>query len=119
VAVDLHREALVGLRRAAIWYEEQRSGLGDEFVDRIRATLERVGDHPSEYPIWPGTEGSPTPIRRALVERFPYAIAVEIQPDVLSSSRLRMRSGARFTGCTALAPAPPNKGIAADERGSS
>jgi hypothetical protein len=30
VAADLHREALAELRRAAIWYDEQRPGLGDE-----------------------------------------------------------------------------------------
>jgi hypothetical protein len=83
VAVDLHREALAELRRAAIWYDEQRGGLGEEFIDQIRATLEEVDDHPKGYPIWPGTGGSPVPIRRALVERFPYAIAFEIRADAL------------------------------------
>jgi plasmid stabilization system protein ParE len=82
VAADLHREALAELRRAAIWYDEQRPGLGDEFVDEIGATIERLSDHPGEYSVWPGTKGSPVPIRRALVKRFPYAIAFESQADV-------------------------------------
>ena len=82
MAADLHPEALAELRRAAIWYDEQRPGLGDEFVEEITATLEGIGDHPNEYSVWPGTEGSPIAIRRALVKRFPYAIAFETHPDV-------------------------------------
>ena len=83
MAADLHSEARAELRRSAIWYDEQRPGLGDELVEQVATTFREIEDHPTEYPVWPGTESSPVPIRRALVERFPYAIAFEAHADTV------------------------------------
>ena len=33
------------------------------------------------YPVWPGTEAAPTPIRKALLEQFPYLVVFELQAE--------------------------------------
>lgn len=82
MAVELHPDALHELRSAALWYDGRRGGLGDEFVLEITDCLQRIVDEPNSYPIWPGTaETGSAAIRRALVKRFPYAIAFEVHPD--------------------------------------
>ncbi|MDC0743369.1 type II toxin-antitoxin system RelE/ParE family toxin [Polyangium mundeleinium] len=79
--VELHSEARNDLRAAALWYDEQHPGLGDEFVGAVARVIERIGAAPASFPIWPGTEGGPSIIRRALVDRFPYAVGFEVHPE--------------------------------------
>jgi hypothetical protein len=43
-------DAREDLLAAADWYEDQRQGLGDEFLDAIGETLERVNAAPLSYP---------------------------------------------------------------------
>ena len=75
--VKLHPEARTEFRSAALWYEERRPGLGDEFVEAIELVLGRIDETPKSFPSWTGTwMGSPE-IRKATVEHFPYVIAFE------------------------------------------
>jgi len=85
---------LAELRSAALWYEEKRPGLGDDFVGEVTATLSRVGAAPKTFALWPQVRGTAYPIRRASAARFPYAIAFEIHPDhlyVLAVAHVRRR----------------------------
>jgi toxin ParE1/3/4 len=77
VRLELHPEARSELRSAALWYDERRPGLGDEFIAEVSATLERIGDSPESYPAWPGTRAEGPLIRKATTQRFPYVIAFE------------------------------------------
>jgi plasmid stabilization system protein ParE len=77
VRLELHPEARAELRSAALWYEERRPGLGDEFISEISASLDRVRDTPESYPVWPGTPAVDPLIRKATAQRFPYLIAFE------------------------------------------
>ena len=52
--VELHPEARAELRSAALWYDERRPGLGDEFIAGVLAALDRIGDAPESYPAWLG-----------------------------------------------------------------
>ncbi len=79
--VDLHPEAGGEIRSAALWHEERRDGLGDEFVAAISTAIQRIADAPKLFPRWPGTERAPAVIRKAAVERFPYVIAFEEHED--------------------------------------
>jgi toxin ParE1/3/4 len=81
VRVDLHPEARAEVRAAALWYEEQRAGLGDRFLARFDQALHRLEEAPHTYPVWPGTEVGPVPIRKAVLDQFPYLIAFELQTD--------------------------------------
>jgi plasmid stabilization system protein ParE len=50
------------------WYEAQREGLGDEFLDVVRATLESTRAYPESAPV------ALRDIRRQLLRRFPYGL---------------------------------------------
>jgi hypothetical protein len=57
VRLELHPEARAELRSAALWYDERRSGLGDEFIAEVSATLDRIGD--AQNPIRLGRARGP------------------------------------------------------------
>jgi toxin ParE1/3/4 len=59
------------------WYENERPGLGLEFLDELRATYNRIADGPLKYQELRGS------IRRALLRRFPYAVYFAIEGDVV------------------------------------
>ena len=50
------------------WYEARREGLGDEFLEVVRATIETIGAHPESAPV------VHRDIRRQLLRRFPYGL---------------------------------------------
>ncbi|AUX28248.1 MULTISPECIES: type II toxin-antitoxin system RelE/ParE family toxin [Sorangium] len=79
--VELHPEARAELRAAAIWYDERRPGLGDEFIAEVSSMLDTIGEATASFQIWPGTSPAPRSIRRAIVGRFPYVIAFEVHPE--------------------------------------
>ena len=61
-------EALADLDEAYLWYEEQRQGLGVEFIQAIESRLEQIQSNQKQFPRIRFV------IRRAIVTRFPYAI---------------------------------------------
>jgi plasmid stabilization system protein ParE len=67
-APDAAADATAGFR----WYEEQRPGLGSQFLDCVLACLERVRRSPE---LLARVRGE---FRRALVRRFPYAVFYEL-----------------------------------------
>lgn len=79
--VELHPEARAEVRAAALWYEERLPGLGDRFVERVSEVLQRLQRAPALYAIWAGTEAAPVPIRKALLEQFPYLVAFELHAE--------------------------------------
>lgn len=79
--VELHPEARAELRDAALWYDEQRPGLGDELMAAVSSMLWRIRELPASFPVWPGTSAAPNTIRRAVVSRFPYVIAFEMHAE--------------------------------------
>jgi hypothetical protein len=79
VRIELHPEAQSEIRSAALWYEERRAGLGDEFIEEVSKGLWRVEQSPASFPVWPGTGESLVPIRKVVLGRFPYLIAFEVR----------------------------------------
>ena len=75
--LELHPDARAEVRSVALWYDERRTGLGDEFIGEVSAALDRIGDTPESSPAWPGTRGAGPLIRKGSVQRFPYLIAFE------------------------------------------
>ena len=60
--------AQADIRAVALWYESRRAGLGSEFILHFDALVERIEQNPLQFPeIGSG-------VRRALLQRFPYAI---------------------------------------------
>lgn len=61
-------EAARDIEEAASWYEQQRYGLGHEFLDEVLKTYTRIVDQPVLFP----TVHRKT--RRALIHRFPFGV---------------------------------------------
>ena len=49
--VRLRPEAEQDLAEAEKWYDEQRPGLGGDFLDEARATFSTMSEMPSMYPV--------------------------------------------------------------------
>lgn len=62
---------------ARAWYEEQRPGLGQTFAAAVDRALAGIVQNPLAYPCVHGET------RRALVQRFPYAIYFRVVSDEL------------------------------------
>jgi plasmid stabilization system protein ParE len=72
--------AQADIREAALWYESRRPGLGSDFTLRFDTLLERIAQNPLQFPE------IGTGVRRALLQRFPYAIyfVVAASPVVIA-----------------------------------
>ena len=56
------------IAEAYVWYEDRRTGLGEEFLSSVEACMEGVRRHPETHPIVHDA------YRRALIRRFPYGV---------------------------------------------
>ena len=56
------------LEAAFYWYEGQRPGLGNEFLDSLNATVVRIQSFPEYCPVYKRDT------RRAILQRFPYLL---------------------------------------------
>lgn len=67
------------ITEAAIWYEEQRVGLGAEFLADIRTSVEQVVANPRRYRR---LRRRPE-VRRITAKRFPYRIFYVVRADTV------------------------------------
>ena len=65
------------LKIAFSWYEEQRHGLGLDFLDCVEATIETIVQMPKLYAIHHKI------FRRALVRRFPFSVFYTIEDETI------------------------------------
>ena len=71
--VRLRPEAEEDLADAAAWYEEQRQGLGHEFLDEVLTMLSSIAETPLMYPnVHRNT-------RRAVIHRFPFSVYFQVE----------------------------------------
>jgi len=75
-------EASVELAEAALWYEQQRSGLGIEFLGEIDAALDFISRFPQAGTFVPGVPKDSS-VRRVPVRRFPFHIVYLEVSDTL------------------------------------
>ena len=73
--VVLEPWARADVAEAFVWYEQQRAGLGSEFLAEIARILTTIEQHPEQHAIVRGQT------RRALVRRFPYGVFYIIDRD--------------------------------------
>ena len=71
--VRLREEADQDLASAASWYEQQRVGLGHEFLDDALSVFRLVAERPLSYPLVHRNT------RRALMTRFPFGIYFRVE----------------------------------------
>jgi plasmid stabilization system protein ParE len=71
-------EAEIDLAEAFAWYENQRTGLGEEFFLCVEACIEAIRRIPALYPVVHEN------YRRGIVRRFPYVIFYEAACDTVT-----------------------------------
>jgi plasmid stabilization system protein ParE len=71
------RTAIEEAREARRFYEARRKGLGKRFHSEVAATVRRIRELPTTWP-----EVDP-PVRRALVNRFPYSVHYAIEGSAI------------------------------------
>ncbi|ETX08512.1 MAG: hypothetical protein ETSY2_04995 [Candidatus Entotheonella gemina] len=73
--VVLRPEARFEFDEAFDWYEQQRPGLGVEFVEHVQEVLDWLSARPELYAqVFQD-------IRRAVVRRFPYSVFSKVEPQ--------------------------------------
>ncbi|MCX7111355.1 MAG: type II toxin-antitoxin system RelE/ParE family toxin [Proteobacteria bacterium] len=72
--IRLLPEAKAEFDAAADWYEQQRRGLGLDFVTRIREVFKRLAVNPKLYAM------VYRDVRQAIVTRFPYVVLYREEP---------------------------------------
>ena len=85
---EFHRLAERELNEAAKYYEFQRPGLGDAFLDEVERCLRMIAAHPEAGVIIVGS------VRRRLLRRFPYALLYKLKQErirVLAVMNLKRR----------------------------
>ena len=68
----INPDAEEDLAQARQWYDNQRSGLGNQFSLRVRETLDRIQNQPESFSF------VRPPIRSLVTKQFPYSIVYRI-----------------------------------------
>ena len=70
-----HPLAKADIEREARWYDQQKSGLGEEFVNELDRVIGTIAEQPLRYSIRFGQW------RRANLRRFPQAVFYQVFDD--------------------------------------
>jgi len=73
--LEIHLAVEDEVQEAALWYDQKKPGLGDEFMDELSDALNQVLAHPLRFPVMHFVKGRE--FRRFLLARFPYSIIYE------------------------------------------
>lgn len=57
------------------WYEEQRAGLGEQFLAAVNASFGAIEQLPEMFAPLHGD------VRRTIVSKFPYAVFYRVEPE--------------------------------------
>ncbi len=80
---------------AAVWYDKQAAGLGDDFLVHFRQALSSVESDPQRFPVLECDLGSSS-LRRCPFRRFPYYLVFEIRSQevlILAVAHAKRRPG--------------------------
>ena len=78
--VRILRQAADEAEAAAAWYEQERQGLGEEFVEAIEAAIDVIEDGFLPLSPMPGVSGAQG-AKRLILRRFPYDIVIVDRAD--------------------------------------
>ena len=68
--VSFHSEASAELDAAALWYEQQQTGLGAALLDEVTFALLAIAEAPTAWPM----VSKRRRIRRFMLTRYPFAL---------------------------------------------
>ncbi len=67
-SIEIRAEAELDIIEVALWYENERAGLGAEFSDEVEKVVARIAENPLMF------QERDLGTRMAMVERFPYGV---------------------------------------------
>jgi len=71
-------EAESDIDAAYVWYEDQRTGLGAEFLEEVEKCFNLLQENPRIYAL------IYSDVRRALLRRFPFGAFYVLESDTIS-----------------------------------
>ena len=77
--IHFHSAARREFDEAAMYYEEQQTGLGDSFTAEVEAIVERIARTPNSFPKYPDDDR----VRFCQTRRFPYLVLFVFTEDTL------------------------------------
>ena len=77
LGLRLRPEAEADLQEASGWYDDQKDGLGDEFLAEVERSLALIQDNPRLHAEIHKN------VRRALLRRFPYGLFYLIEAEAV------------------------------------
>jgi toxin ParE1/3/4 len=79
----IQTEAILEIRDAFDWYEQQKEGLGYELIEEIEACYKAIIENPGHYSFINHL------FRRIKTNRFPYIIVYEFEGDTIIVNSVR------------------------------
>lgn len=73
--LDFHPAVRGETDAAYRWYEQQRPGLGTDFLDAVEQVVAEITANPARYGFADGD------VREGALTRFPYAVYYRVLPD--------------------------------------
>lgn len=71
----LHQKVQIDFDEAYEWYEDRKTGLGNEFLNAVETKIAEIIANPAYF----GSRGNPK-YREALTDRFPFIVVYIIYP---------------------------------------
>ena len=84
--LTLQPQSELDIQAAAVWYEDQRPGLGEKFLNELDQVFQRIVENPLQFPRLEAA------VHRALFRHFPYGVYFVIgdeRVDVLAVLHLQ------------------------------
>jgi len=75
----IQAQAEVDMAEAALWYDDQQPGLGNNFLTEVHAAINRAVANPRAYRR---LRRRPE-VRRVLTARFPYRVFYILRPEAI------------------------------------
>jgi hypothetical protein len=96
VTVEFDPAARAELAVHARWYDAERPGLGDEFVEAVMAGTEQIATQPKAWAQWPRGRARRLGVRFVVLHRFPFIlpyIVVAATATVVAVAHANRRPG--------------------------
>ena len=78
MTLQINRAAQLEAKEAAEWYEDKRSGLGEEFLDELDVVYTKIEEHPNRPLSVRVAKFDQHEFHQSNLRRFPYKVIYEV-----------------------------------------
>jgi hypothetical protein len=84
VRVELDDAARTEALDVATLYQEQRPGLGDDFLEDLDKALDAIGANPRAWAQWRGRQARRLGVRQYVMERYPFTLPFVVREELVT-----------------------------------